>query len=130
MTPIVKQTDYTVIANLIESLPYYQKTNEVRLMLDELENADIVADEEIKADVIQLYSWFEVEDTESQKIFRLCITLPNLADFKKKKISVFSPLAVALIGYRKGMNVEWQLPGGLKKLYIKSVMQENSITER
>ena len=127
MTPIVKQTDYTIITNLINSLPYYQKTKEVSLMLDELKKADIVADEDIKADIIQLYSRFEVEDIESKKIFSLCITPPDSANFKEKRISVFSPLAVALIGHRKGMTVEWLLPGGLKKLYIKSVMLQQPV---
>ena len=127
MTPIIKQTDYTLITDLINNLPYYQKTREVELMLNELKKADVVADEDIKSDVIQLYSRFEVEEIESKKIFSLCITPPNLADFKEKKISIFSPLAVALIGYRKGMTVEWQLPGGLKKLYIKSVTLQQPV---
>ncbi|MCW4469788.1 GreA/GreB family elongation factor [Flavobacterium sp. MFBS3-15] len=127
MTPILKQTDYTIITNLINNLSYYQKTREVDLILEELKKADIVADEDIKADIIQLFSKFDVEDVESKKIFSLSITPPHLANFKEKKISVFSPLAVALIGHRKGMTVEWLLPGGLKKLYIKSVMLQQPV---
>lgn len=127
MTPILKQTDYTIITNLINNLPYYQKTREVGLMLEELKKADIVADEDIKADIIQLYSRFEVEDVDSKKIFTLSITPPDIANFKEKKISMFSPLAVALFGHRKGMTVEWMLPGGLKKLYIKSVMLQQPV---
>lgn len=92
-----------------------------------MKKAELVADSDIKADVIQLHSRFEVEDIASEKIFRLCITPPDLADFKEKKISIFSPLGVALFGYRKGMTVEWELPGGLKKLYIKSVMLQRPV---
>lgn len=39
----------------------------------------------------------------------------------KQRISVFSPLGVALIGFSKGDTVEWSLPGGLKKLKILAV---------
>ena len=127
MIPVIKQSDYNSITNLINNLPYYQKTREVDLMLAELKKAEVVADEDIKADVIQLFSRFEVEDTASEKTFTLSITPPNLANFKEKKISVFSPLAVALIGHRKGMTVEWQLPGGLMKLYIRSVRLQQPV---
>lgn len=85
MTPILKQTDYTIITNLINNLSYYQKTTEVDLMSEELKKADIVADEDIKADIIQLFSKFDVEDVESKKIFSLSITPPHLANFKEKK---------------------------------------------
>ncbi|RZJ75799.1 MAG: transcription elongation factor GreAB [Flavobacterium sp.] len=127
MKPIVKQTDYSIITNIIQSLPYYKKTKEVELMLEELKKAYIIPDDDIKADIIQMYSRFEVEDVDSKKTFTLSITPPEMADFKEKKISIFSPLAVGLFGYGKGMTVEWMLPGGFKKLYIKSVFLQQAV---
>lgn len=122
MIPVIKKSDYTLITNLIKRLPYYQRTKDVELLLEEMKKAELVDDNEIKTDIIQLHSRFEVEDLASEKVFRLCITPPDLADFKEERISIFSPLGVALFGYQKGMTVEWELPGGLKKLFIKSVI--------
>lgn len=52
---------------------------------------------------------------------RFQVVLPHFADLKQFKISILSPLGVAMIGFRQGMTVEWTLPGGRKKLQINQV---------
>ncbi len=49
------------------------------------------------------------------------LTLPEHADMGRKKISILSPLGVALIGFRQGMTIDWEFPGGLKKIKILTV---------
>jgi len=49
------------------------------------------------------------------------LTLPKYANLEEKKLSVLSPLGVALIGFQQGMEIEWHLPAGLKKFKILAV---------
>lgn len=121
MKPIITRTDYDTLRNTIMFLPPMQKTKEVQLLFEELQSGDLISDSEIKPDVIRLNSYFEVEDERTKKVLGYTITLPNDANLQEKKISVLSPLGIALIGFSEGMLVDCALPAGNKKLKILKV---------
>ncbi len=122
MKPIISNTDYKVLKTLIANCPADLKTIEIGKLVSELERAEKVDDNELALDIIKLNSRFEVEDTEAKKAWSLKLTLPQEADVRQQKLSVFSPLGVALLGFKKGMTIQWQLPGGLKSLKILNVI--------
>ncbi len=41
-----------------------------------------------------------------------------MSNLKENKISIFSPIATALIGYKIGDEIEWIVPGGMTKIKI------------
>lgn len=123
MKPILKSSDYKKIKSLISDLPRQYRTREIGELQAELENATIVPDDVISADIIQLNSYFEVTSLDSDQRICYSLVLPAEADLDKKRISIFSRLGVALIGFREGMKIEWKLPGGMKKFYIDKVLQ-------
>lgn len=88
----------------------------------ELSRATIVKDEDFPADAIRLNSTVKILDLGEQKTMEFTIVLPKLADIKQKKISVVTPMGAALIGFRKGDEVEWKVPAGLKKFLIQDVV--------
>jgi regulator of nucleoside diphosphate kinase len=51
----------------------------------------------------------------------LMIVLPDKANIKERKISIMSPVGTALIGFRQGENVKWQVPSGRKTFTILEV---------
>lgn len=109
--------------DLINKLPSYQRTREVEQLKLEIEKALKVEDENIAHSVIQLNSHFEIEECITKKKYSFTLTLPALGNIAEKRLSVLSPLGVALVGYSEGMSVEWQLPGGLRKMNILKVTQ-------
>ncbi len=40
---------------------------------------------------------------------------------KENKISVYTPMGAAVLGYLKGSFVEWEMPNGVKKIKINKV---------
>jgi regulator of nucleoside diphosphate kinase len=50
------------------------------------------------------------------------LTVPKLANLEEKKLSIFTPLGAALIGFKQGSVIDWELPGGRKKLEIIKVI--------
>ncbi len=122
MKPIISNTDYKTIHSLIHDMPPSQRTKEVGQLQGELNAAQRVADDKIGEDIIRLNSYFEVLDQSSGKTLQLHLVMPKLANLAQQKISILSPLGVALIGFREGMLVEWVLPGGPKKLKITKVI--------
>lgn len=127
MKPIISETDYKTIYSLIQDLPASQRTKEMGQLQHELNSAIRVADEKLDYDIIRLNSYFEVMDQSTGKILQLHLVMPKIADLSQQKISILSPLGVALIGFREGMLVEWVLPGGPKKLQILKVV--NAVPE-
>ena len=122
MKPIISNTDYNTLRSLVTTYPYYLGPKETGQLIDELNRAEIVDDQSIGKDIIRIDSYFEAEDSATKKILKLKLTLPAQANLKEQKLSVLSPLGVALIGYRKGMTVDWELPGGIKNIRILEVV--------
>jgi len=120
MKPILTKTDYNTIKDLIIDTPNHLRTKEISLLAREIESATKLPDEEAPADIIRINSFFEVQDVESGQILNYQLTLPKFSNVAEKKVSLLSPLGVALIGFKTGMEIEWLLPGGLKKLKILS----------
>jgi regulator of nucleoside diphosphate kinase len=90
---------------------------------DELERASVVGADEIAADVVTLQSEVRVRDIETGVLREYTLVSPSQANLASGHISVLAPLGTALLGYREGDEVEWQMPGGLRRLQIEKVMQ-------
>ncbi|AEL26674.1 GreA/GreB family elongation factor [Cyclobacterium marinum] len=125
MKPIVKESDYRTIKNIINNLSPSQKTREVGQLMDELNLAKKVPDTKIAKNIIQLNSYFEVELGQPSQTIKMKMVIPKDANLAENKISVFSPLSVALIGFREGASVDWVLPGGLRKIKILKVTNQD-----
>ncbi|HET8828785.1 MAG TPA: GreA/GreB family elongation factor [Pelobium sp.] len=92
-------------------------------LANELKNAKVVKVQDIPAKAIILNSIVEIEETVSNKKFHFQIVLPNEANIKDNKISIFTPMGIALIGYLEGTFVEWEMPNGVQKFKILKVEQ-------
>ena len=92
-------------------------------LLDELKSARVVNDDDLPADVVCLDAWVEICEKGSDRKFRFQLVLPASANMKKNKISVFAPIGIALLGYRVGAQVSWEMPDGLKEFEILNVTQ-------
>ncbi|HEX7366444.1 MAG TPA: GreA/GreB family elongation factor [Pelobium sp.] len=92
-------------------------------LANEIKNAKIVKVEDIPEKAIVLNSIVEIEEVVTSKKFHFQIVLPNEANMKENKISVFTPMGIALIGYLEGWFVEWEMPNGVQKFKINKVEQ-------
>jgi len=90
-------------------------------LAEELERARIVESSEVPADVITIHTRIRVLDLVSGERRDLTLVLPHESDASASRISVLAPLGTALLGYRSGDEVEWQMPGGLRRLRVESV---------
>lgn len=98
-------------------------------LLDELKSAKVIKDDKLPDDVVCLESKVEIQEAITGRRFTFQIVLPSEADMKKNKISVFAPIGVALLGYRTGAMVQWEMPNGLKTFEILNVEQKKIVKE-
>ena len=87
----------------------------------ELKKAKLVSRDEFPSDVVRLNSTVRIKPADKDQVMELMIVLPDKADIKERKISIMSPVGTALIGFRQGENVKWQVPSGKKTFTILEV---------
>jgi regulator of nucleoside diphosphate kinase len=89
----------------------------------ELERALIAERDEVPRDVITMHTLVHVLDLKSSERRELVLVFPSESDPAAGRISVLAPLGTALLGYREGDEVEWTMPGGLRRMRIEKVCQ-------
>lgn len=124
---ILKRLDYELLMKYIyERLtPFSDDYRHASQLYEELMEAEIVeTDDTMHDDVVQLNSNITVEDQKSGKQMKFRIVLPSQANVGQGRLSLFSPLAIALIGYRKGQLVSWKMPSGTREFFIRDAVLE------
>jgi len=87
----------------------------------ELGRARIVDAHELPAGVVTMNVPVRVQDVESRESWTYTLVLPHEANLALGRISVLAPLGTALLGYREGDEIEWRMPGGVRRLRIQEV---------
>lgn len=120
---VVAKNDYELIMlNLKSSTGKMTYSRQDAAELEaELQKATLVSPEELPGDVVRLNSQVTIKDEKANKIMKLMVVTPEKADIKQKKISILSPVGTALLGYKKGRKVSWQVPAGKKTFTILDV---------
>jgi regulator of nucleoside diphosphate kinase len=97
-------------------------------LAEELERAFVVGADAVPAGVIMVNSEVEVVDLLSGEHRELTLVFPSEADPVAGRVSVLAPLGCALMGYREGDIVDWEMPGGLRRMRIDRVSSPNAAT--
>ena len=95
---------------------------EVPILLEELNKATVVEPKDVPSDVVTMHSRIRLKYLDTDKTIEFELVYPAEADVKQQRISIFSPVATAMIGFREGDEVEWAIPTGMAKLRIEKVL--------
>jgi regulator of nucleoside diphosphate kinase len=96
----------------------------------ELERAVLMARDQIPAEVVTMDSVVSVLDLFSGERGEYTLVYPAEANLAAGRISVLAPLGTAVLGYREGDEIEWLMPGGLRRLRIEKVRSSDENTLR
>jgi len=94
------------------------------LLRQELEDAEIVASDEIPADVVTMNSRVRIKDMDSGREAIYVLVFPRDADVAQGRISILAPIGTAIIGYRAGDVIVWAVPAGKKRLKVQEVLYQ------
>lgn len=117
--------DYQRIKGLIEFAALQDKNPEIadRLM-KELKVAKTFPQDKISQSIVTMNSRSLLREITSGREVEITITYPQDADPKEQKISVFSPIGVALLGCREGDITSWRVPGGIGRFKVEKVLYQ------
>ena len=121
----ITEQDQQKLRELIRDIPPHSGLRaELTQLIEELDRAVIVGPEEIPHDVVTMNSRIDVEDIDTGEMLSLSLVYPADANLEERKISIFSPIGTAVIGYRIGDVIEWSVPSGIRKLKIKDIQYQ------
>lgn len=122
---IVNRLDYARIKKCINDAKQFNSISnaEAQNLLKELNSAEIVEPEAIPSNVVTMNSIVKLSFSDGKKV-QFQIVYPDQANLKENKISIFSPIATALIGYKVADEIEWIVPAGLTKIVIEEIIYQ------
>lgn len=123
---IINRLDYARIKKCISDARQFKSisNDESEKLMKELDSAKIVAPESIPSNVVTMNSIVKLFFLNNNKQVQFQIVYPNQANIKENKISIFSPIATALIGYKVADEIEWIVPGGITKIRIDEIIYQ------
>lgn len=117
-TPIFCKKEHQFLRELILKSKNDSNAKEAGLLSQELDRAIISEESILENSIIRINSYVTVEDVKANKQIKIQIVLPSLSDVKERRVSILSPLSVAIIGFKENDQVDWELPSGVKTLKI------------
>jgi regulator of nucleoside diphosphate kinase len=98
--------------------PYLEKLQK------ELGQATVVEPREVPGDVVTMNSVVRVRDLDAGEERTLMLVFPGKEGVNGKTVSILSPMGIALIGYKEGDILEWELPTGTVKIRIEEIIYQ------
>lgn len=127
---LIEKKEHKKLLNLLDSAHYDNDPifkRAIGTLKNELKTVKICNEIDLPEDVVRFNSQVTIETpfavTKTYQIVR-----PDESDLKRDKISILSPMALALFGYSAGDEIEWQFPSGLSKIKIKQVQTLKNTT--
>lgn len=124
---ILRKDDYNLLVSYLKSgqnKSMFNRKNAEDLQA-ELRKAKLVEENDFPLDVVRLNSTVKIKAEGKQDILELMLVMPDKADIKQRKISILAPIGTALLGFRQGQEVKWQVPSGRKKFTIINVANQH-----
>ena len=110
-TIYLTEDDYQQLVNLIQAQPKNEDLLPSYLRLrKELTRAKRVPSAAIPPEVVTMNSRVRVLEKKSGSEMEIEVVFPHQSDFNAGKISVLSPIGMAILGSREGEEVVWSAP--------------------
>lgn len=106
----ITETDHERLTALLESRASGDPV--VSLLRRELDRAEVVESLDVPNDCVTMNSTVLLEDPDTREQYRLMLVYPHAADFDAGRISIVAPMGAALLGLKKGQEIDWPVPNG------------------
>lgn len=122
----VTQYDYDRLNELLDIIKKDNSKDQgfIVKLRNEINRAKIVSSTKIAGNVVTMNSRVLLQDLNTHHEFSCQVVFPSNADLESGKISVLAPVGTALLGYKVGDIIKWEVPSGVRKLKIKEMLYQ------
>ncbi|MFC5409095.1 GreA/GreB family elongation factor [Larkinella bovis] len=96
----------------------------IRTLLMGVSQATLLEPTDIPADVVTMNSLVKIRYLDDQKTLNVRLVYPEQANIAQRQISIFAPLATALLGCKKGDQVSLSTPARTVKIQIDAILYQ------
>ena len=129
---IINNDEYNLLMRSISfSTNYGDKTFKASLnkLRAELKLAKIVKNHNMPDGIIRFNSFVTIcTSFNVERCYQ--IVAPEKSDIHQNKISILSPMALALFGYAKNDEISWEFPSGMSTIKIIDVVQKVEVFDK
>jgi regulator of nucleoside diphosphate kinase len=121
--PVLTRDDYKLLRSYLNGMwgkTAFDRKNAEDLKA-ELRRAALVDKDKFPLDAVRLNSKVTIKAEDKNELVALTLVTPDKANIKEKKISILAPIGTALLGFRRGQKVKWQVPAGKRTFTILEV---------
>lgn len=125
-TIVLADSDVTKLRRLNESAKRVltRDRHHVESLEEELDRAEIVPAHEISPDIVKINSQVRIKDLDAGRQLHYTLVFPQDADIADNRLSVLAPLGTAILGYRVGDEIDWEVPGGVRRIKVEDVQHQ------
>jgi regulator of nucleoside diphosphate kinase len=87
----------------------------VEFLADELERAELIAPAEFKPNAVTMNSCARIMDNDTGEVRVVTLVYPGEEDSVRGKVSILTPLGMALLGLGEGARMDWPTLDGRRK---------------
>jgi regulator of nucleoside diphosphate kinase len=120
---VLSKQDFHRLRSLLIAQRFASNQDEQLALWSKLDRASLVEPEALPRDVVGIDATVAVTDIDTGSRNQYTLVLPPRADVSAGCVSVLAPIGIALLGHRVGDVVEWEMPGGWRRLRIEGVSQ-------
>ena len=102
----------------------YRDRNDLKSLESELRRAKIVESRDVPTRVVTMNTRLRFLDLNDGTKSEVTLVFPSDANIDQGKMSVFSPIGTALLGYAKGDTIEWTVPAGTRRIQIEDILYQ------
>jgi len=113
--------DVQRLNDLLDELPPKSR-KDLKPLEVELHRAERVAPKDVPWNVVTMNTRLRYRDLEDESTSEVTLVFPDQADIHQGKMSVFSPVGTALLGYSEGDALDWSTPGGTRRIQIEKIL--------
>ena len=121
---VITKTDQMRLLQLLDNPVLVREKSAMRDLVTELNRARIVSPREIPPDIVTMRSRVRIKDRTTNEESVLTLAFPGEANLDEGKISILAPVGVALLGYRVGDIVDWNVPAGSRSIEILEIIYQ------
>lgn len=118
------KTDLEKLTYYLEQYPATRKQHGLSCFFQKLEEAEILPDDD-GWDLVKVNSKVHIRELHTSLNYAYTVVMPEHADHKKCRVSVFSSIGSALLGRRMGDEVVWKTAAGNRRFLIMKVSAVN-----
>jgi regulator of nucleoside diphosphate kinase len=121
---VVTEFDQSRLRKLLEGPRRWNARDRTHVnhLESELDRAEVVRPVDVPPDVVTMNSEVAVRDMDSNEEMIFAVVFPAHANVNRQKISILAPIGTAVLGYRVGDTIVWNVPGRRRRLRIERVL--------